>query len=80
MSHVTLIGGKISNLFGFQELFLKHGFNEAGFDSEFNLFASNHICPSFWQEKINWQSLEDTQVGYISQKCTLDKYTLEKYT
>lgn len=28
-------------------LFLKHGFNEAGFDSEFNLFASNHICPSF---------------------------------
>ena len=51
MSHVTLIGGKISNLFGFQELFLKHGFNEAGFDSEFNLFASYHICPSFWQEK-----------------------------
>ena len=51
MSHVTLIGGKISNWFGFQGLFLKHGFNEAGFDSEFNLFASNHICPSFWQEK-----------------------------
>ena len=31
-------------------------------------------------EKINSQSLEDTQVGYISQKYTLDKYTLEKYT
>ena len=29
---------------------------------------------------INLQSLEDTQVGYISQKYTLDKYTLEKYT
>ena len=29
---------------------------------------------------INSQSLEDTQVGYISQKYTLDKYTLEKYT
>ena len=29
--------------------------------------------------KINSQSLEDTQVGYISQKYTLlDKYTLEK--
>ena len=26
------------------------------------------------------QSLEDTQVGYISQKYTLDKYTLEEYT
>ena len=30
--------------------------------------------------EINSQSLEDTQVGYISQKYTLDKYTLEKYT
>ena len=30
--------------------------------------------------KINSQSLEDTQVGYISQKYTLDKYTLEEYT
>ena len=30
--------------------------------------------------QINSQSLEDTQVGYISQKYTLDKYTLEKYT
>ena len=29
---------------------------------------------------INSQSLEDTQVGYISQKYTLDNYTLEKYT
>ena len=28
--------------------------------------------------KINSQSLEDTQVGYISQKYTLDKYTLER--
>ena len=28
--------------------------------------------------KINSQRLEDTQVGYISQKYTLDKYTLEK--
>ena len=28
--------------------------------------------------QINSQSLEDTQVGYISQKYTLDKYTLEK--
>ena len=27
---------------------------------------------------INSQSLEDTQVGYISQEYTLDKYTLEK--
>ena len=31
-------------------------------------------------EKINSQSLEDTQVGYISQKYTLDNYILEKYT
>ena len=30
--------------------------------------------------KINSQSLEDTQVGYISQKYTLEKFTLEKYT
>ena len=30
--------------------------------------------------KLNSQSLEDTQVGYISQKYTLDKYTLEEYT
>ena len=29
---------------------------------------------------INSQSLEDTQVGYISQKNTLDKNTLDKYT
>ena len=29
----------------------------------------------FWTAKINLQSLEDTQVGYISQKYTLDKYT-----
>ena len=29
-------------------------------------------------EKINSQSLEDTQVGYISQKYTLDNYTLER--
>ena len=29
---------------------------------------------------INSQSLEDTQVGYISQKYTLKKYTLKKYT
>ena len=27
-------------------------------------------------KKINSQSLEDTQVGYISQKYSLDKYTL----
>ena len=27
-------------------------------------------------EKINSQSLEDTQVGYISQKYSFDKYTL----
>ena len=30
--------------------------------------------------EINSQSLEDKQVGYISQKYTLDKYTLEEYT
>ena len=30
--------------------------------------------------KINSQSLEDTQVGYISQKYTLEKYTLGEYT
>ena len=29
---------------------------------------------------INSQSLEDTQIGYISHKYTLEKYTLEKYT
>ena len=29
---------------------------------------------------LNLQSLEDTQVRYISQKYTLEKYTLEKYT
>ena len=29
-------------------------------------------------KKINSQSLEDTQVGYISQKYTFSKYTLEK--
>ena len=28
--------------------------------------------------RINLQSLEDTQVGYISHKYTLAKYTLEK--
>ena len=32
------------------------------------------------EREINSQSLEDTQVGYISQKYTLDKYTLEEYT
>ena len=32
------------------------------------------------RNKINSQSLEDTQVGYISQKYILDNYTLEKYT
>ena len=31
------------------------------------------------RKKIN-SSLKDTQVGYISQKYTLDNYTLEKYT
>ena len=31
-------------------------------------------------KKINSQSLEDTQVGYILQEYTLYKYTLEKYT
>ena len=30
--------------------------------------------------KINSQSLDDTQVGYISQKYTLDDYISEKYT
>ena len=29
-------------------------------------------------KRINSQSLEDTQVGYISQKYTLDKHILEK--
>ena len=29
-------------------------------------------------ERINSQSLEDTQVGYILQKYTLDSYTLER--
>ena len=38
-------------------LFLKHGFNEAGFDREFNLFASNHICPRFWQKKSDYWHL-----------------------
>ena len=31
-------------------------------------------------DRKNSQSLEDTQVGYISQEYTLYKYTLEKYT
>ena len=35
---------------------------------------------SVYTYRINSQSLEDTQVWYISQKYTLDKYTLEKYT
>ena len=30
--------------------------------------------------KINSQSLEDMQVGYISQKYAWDNYTLEKYS
>ena len=40
------------------------------------------LFPLDFQElkKINSQSLEDTQVGYISQKCTLDKNTSEKCT
>ena len=29
-----------------------------------------------WYEEINSQSLEDKQVGYISQKYSFDKYTL----
>ena len=29
-------------------------------------------------DRINLQSLEDTQVGYISQKNTLDEHTLDK--
>ena len=33
-----------------------------------------------FSHRINSQSLEDTQVGYILQNYTLDKYTLEKYT
>ena len=40
-----------------------------------NLFLSKKAEIGKW---INSQSLEDTQVGYISQKYTLDKYTLEK--
>ena len=31
-----------------------------------------------YSKRINLQSLEDMQVGYISQKYTLDKYTLER--
>ena len=38
--------------------------------------CSNWFIP----DKINLQSLEDMQSGYILQKYTLDKYTLEKYT
>ena len=33
-----------------------------------------------FEEQMNSQSLEDTQVGYVSQKYSLDKYTLEEYT
>ena len=32
------------------------------------------------QTTINSQSSEDTQVGYILQKYTLDNYSSEKYT
>ena len=39
-----------------------------------------HSSHSQASGEINSQSLEDTQVGYISQKYTLDKYTLEEYT
>ena len=38
-----------------------------------------HVFPRN-EEEINSQSLEDTQVGYISQKYTLDKNTSEKCT
>ena len=41
------------------------------------LLWRNFTIPGSW---INLQSLEDTQVGYISQKYTLDMYTLRKYT
>ena len=39
--------------------------------------AQGNYLQQLW---INSQSLEDTHVGYISHKYTLDKYTLEKYT
>ena len=47
--------------------------------SELCEFIDNS-CHDKLKKKINLQSLEDTQVGYISQKYTLDNYTLEKYT
>ena len=43
------------------------------------LLESQEVNDSIGWE-INLQSLEDTQVGYISQKYTLEKFTLEKYT
>ena len=41
----------------------------------------NNICLSGGNRPKTFDlTLEDTQVGYISQKYTLDKYTLEEYT
>ena len=45
-----------------------------------DLCYEHHSAVLIKLKKINSQSLEDTQVGYILQKYTLDKYTLEKYT
>ena len=40
------------------------------------MFSAEKVCRL--EEEINSQSLEDTQVGYILQKYSLDKYTSEQ--
>ena len=50
-------------------------------DGDEKMFDCNQCdYSSHLRNKINSQSLEDTQVGYILQKYTLHKYTLHKYT
>ena len=48
--------------------------------SSFCSWCTRYSSTRYSNNKINWQSLQDTQVGYISQNYTLDNYTLEKYT
>ena len=44
-------------------------------------FIMNITKPAVWNKnKLAKHRIEDTQVGYILQKITSDKYTLEKYT
>ena len=55
--------------------------NSSSWNSHFLFLAFALTFRSFWShEKKNLQSLEHTQVEYISQKYTWDKYTFGKYT